>query len=164
MKQVNVATDTRSVLLGAFPETKTQAAVETKHANPTLTHYLTAQLTTARSQQRWLLVLWPRSNKQQGYGLTPMKIVEGVSGHAGGPGGHVNLWGIRFLWSEGKQQENSQQACGSSVATVRIALHVHPFKLGKTGVQGLFPDTAKVNGAADSSGAAIEKPHSRALR
>ena len=43
------------------------------------------------------------------------------------------------------------------------ALHVHPFKMAKAGVQGLFPGAAEVNGAADPSGATIETPPSRAL-
>lgn len=52
MEQGNVTTAACSVLLGAFPEPRTQAAVEAKHPNPTVTHCPNARLTPARSQPR----------------------------------------------------------------------------------------------------------------
>lgn len=87
------------------------------------------------------------------------------------PVSHLSHWGVRCFWSKGKPPStwgmvrNALRAAraASSVIPAHTAPHVHPFRLAKASVQGLFTDAAKVNGAADLSGAAIEAPHSRVL-
>lgn len=141
---------------------------------PKPTHYPNAQLTTARSQPKVAFSALAQGKQTARLWPNIHEDCQGGSGNAPGPCSHLSHWGIGFLWSKGKKPQSAgvwgrghsspwTARAGSSAIAAHIALHVHPFKLAKAGVRGLFPDAAKVNGAADPSGAAIETPHSRAL-